>query len=107
MYWNHSDNTEEVKTTWDELSTYQRFWLKSITCSIIDRPERGPICYATDHILQHQHYVQDEQDQEAETDEEDPQSFGPGLKFIPLKFQSIFYIQTRKGSIRLSKTMLP
>ena len=65
----------EVPTTWQEISTYYRAWLKSVTHSEFDRLERGPICYA----------------QPGESKET------PGLDFLPLIFQSIFYVQTRKG----------
>lgn len=73
----------EIPTTWQEVSTFYRAWLKSVSCSEFDRAERGPICYA----------------QVPQGKEEVP---GPGLDFAPLIFQSLFYIHTRKGFIAKS-----
>ena len=95
MFWNQSKESAEVQTTWEEISTYHRYWLKSVTCSEIDCAERGPICYASDRIRRDT----DDEDDENEQENEDPKNFGPGLTFVPIIFQSLFYIHTRKGSI--------
>lgn len=76
MFWGEKE--PEKITTWQEVSTFYRAWLKSISCSEFDQAERGPICYAK--VIQEK--------------EEIP---GPGLDFAPLIFQSLFYIHTRKG----------
>jgi hypothetical protein len=75
MIWEEKE--AEIQTTWQEVSTFYKAWLKSVSCSEFDRAERGPICYAT--ITQ---------------GNEKP---GPGLDFVPLTFQSLYYIHTRKG----------
>lgn len=69
---------EEVETTWQEVSTFYRYGLKSVICSQYDYAERGPICYRS---------------------RIDPENEGtpPGLDFSPLIFQSLFYVQTKKG----------
>jgi len=77
MFW-AEEETEETVTTWQEVSTFYRAWLKSISFSEFDYAERGPICYA----------------KPTPKKEETP---GPGLNFAPLIFQSIFYIRTKKG----------
>lgn len=77
MIWAEKDT--EKANTWQEVSTFYRAWLKSVSCSEFDRAERGPICYA----------------KVAQGKEEVP---GPGLDFAPLIFQSLYYIHTRKGS---------
>lgn len=69
---------EKEAETWQEVSTFYKAWLKSVFFSEFNRAERGPICYAKS--------VQDKQ--------EVP---GPGLDFAPLIFQSIFYVDTKKG----------
>lgn len=76
MFW---EEPEEVVTTWQEISTYYRAWLKSLTCSEYDRAER-PTCYAQISVKE---------------DSEEAQ--GPGLDFLPLIFQSIFHIESKKG----------
>lgn len=68
---------EEVETTWQEVSTFYKHGLKSISCSQYDYAERGPVCYA-------------------KTDPETEET-PPGLDFAPLIFQSLYYVQTRKG----------
>lgn len=73
MIW--AEKEPEIPATWQEVSTFYRAWLKSVSCSEIDHAER-PICYIT---------------------QEKEEVFGPGLDFAPLIFQSLFYIQTRKG----------
>lgn len=75
MIW--TDDNAEVPTTWQEVSTFYKAWLKNVSCSEFDHPER-PICYA----------------KVTQGNEEVP---GPGLDFAPLIFQSLFYIETRKG----------
>lgn len=82
MFW--AEKEPEKPTTWQEVSTFYRAWLKSISCSEFDHAARGPICYA-----------------KVTKEKEAP---GPGLDFEPLIFQSIFYIHTRKG--RAYKTHL-
>lgn len=69
---------EEVQTTWQEVSTFYRYGLKSVTCSQYDFAERGPICHTW-----------------IERKNEEPP---PGLDFFPIVFQSLFYVQTTKGS---------
>lgn len=68
---------EEVETTWQEVSTFYRHGLKTVTCSPYDSAVRGPICY-----IRHN-----------PENEETP----PGLDFAPLIFQSLYYVQTKKG----------
>lgn len=75
MIW--AEKVEEIPTTWQEVSTFYRAWLKSVFFSEYNRAERGPICYAKS--LQEKEVL------------------GPGLDFAPLIFQSIFYVDTKKG----------
>lgn len=77
MFW-QEQSIEIVPATWQEVSTFYRAWLKCVSCSEFDRAERGPICYAVS--------AQDKAEVPA-----------PGLDFAPLIFQSLYYIQTRKG----------
>lgn len=83
MFW--AEEEGETATTWQEVSTFYRAWLKSIFCSEFDYAERGPICYAKD----------------TQEKEEIP---GPGLDFAPLIFQSVFYIHTKKGCVYKKKS---
>lgn len=76
MFW--AEEETETVTTWQEVSTFYRAWLKSIFFSEFDYAERGPICYA-------------------KPTQEKQEIPGPGLDFAPLIFQSIFYIHTKKG----------
>lgn len=76
MIW--AEKVAEIPTTWQEVSTFYRAWLKSVFFSEFNRAERGPICYA-------------------KSVQEKKEIPGPGLDFAPLIFQSIFYVDTKKG----------
>ena len=69
----------EIVTNWDNLSTFCKFLLKSITYSDFDRPERGPICVYSD-VLGYPVQSSD--------------SYCPEVTL-----QSHFYVQTRKGIV--------
>lgn len=75
MVW--EDEFDDIETTWEEVSTFYRAWLKNFSCSEFDRPEK-PICYGR-----------------VDVDEEEVP--GPGLDFAPLIFQSLYYVSSRKG----------
>lgn len=79
MFWELDEPPKEVVTTWQELSTFHRNWLKTITYSEFDRAEK-PTCYTQISI-------------KADSKE----AKGPGLDFLPLIFQSIFHVETKKG----------
>ncbi|XP_070164427.1 filamin-like isoform X6 [Polyergus mexicanus] len=80
MFW--AEEEAEKPATWQDVSTFYRAWLKSISCSEFDYAERGPICYAKDT-------------------QEKGEIPGPGLDFAPLIFQSLFYIRTRKAEVKM------
>lgn len=77
MIW--EDQIEEIETTWQEIAIYYREWLKNITCSEVDHRD-SPIFYGNKQIYN--------------IDIEAP---GPGLDFAPLIFQSLYYVNSRKG----------
>lgn len=77
MIW--EDQIEEIETTWEDISTYYRECLKDITHSEVDYQDK-PIFYVDIKI--------------PDTDVEIP---GVGLDFTPLNFQSLFYVNSRKG----------
>lgn len=68
---------EEVETTWQEVSTFYRYGLKTISCSSYDYPERGPVCYTWNY--------------------RGKAAAPAGSDFSSLIFQSVFYVQTTKG----------
>lgn len=78
MIW--ADEEEEV-ATWEDISFYYKAWLKSVTCSEIDYPDRPSFYVNTNPAANGQ-------------EEEIP---SPGLDFAPLIFQSLYYINSRKG----------
>jgi len=78
MFW--GDREPEIPATWQEVSTFYKAWLKSVFFSEFNCPARGPICYA-------------------KSVQEKKEVPGPGLDFAPLIFQSIFYVDTKKGFV--------
>lgn len=89
MIWD--DQIEEIETSWQEISTYYKEWLKDITCSEIDHKENS-ICYTLITSDVCKNYLT-----------EDDNKPGPGLNFFPLIFQSLYYIETRKGSLKFER----
>ena len=81
---------------WQELSTFYKSLLKAVTYSEIDRPARGPIVYANDCPLNEENYSEDEDEEELNEE----------IDFVPLIFQSLFYICTRTGWIILNHLFL-
>lgn len=70
---------------WQEVSTFYKYYLKGITYSERDRPAFGPVCYG-----------QEKQNGKSVD----------GLDFVPTHFQSLFYINTRKGFIEFQKIIV-
>lgn len=89
---------------WAELSTFYKSLLKAVTYSDLDRPAAGPICYANTCRKETQEkqggdYDEEEEVEEVEDEEQLQQAQENGLDFVPLIFQSLFYIRTRTGRI--------
>lgn len=80
MIWD--DDDEEINSTWEEISFYYREWLKNITCSEVDYADK-PVCYQNANP--------------DSTNGEVNEIPTPGLDFKPIIFQSLYYINSRKG----------
>lgn len=82
MFW--QDQEEEIETTWQEKSTFYQEWLKNITCSELDYPQ-WPVFYLETQV---------ENNNINDDGRQDPSSI---LDFNPIRFQSLYYINTRQG----------
>ncbi|CAD6204963.1 GSCOCG00003073001-RA-CDS [Cotesia congregata] len=72
----------KINSTWEDISFYYREWLKNITCSEVDYADK-PVCYQNANP--------------DSTNGEVNEIPTPGLDFKPLIFQSLYYINSRKG----------